>query len=113
MWNKAFFLTLLLVFSSSWALAFPADLPGTWQGEEQGVHFAKTKKVNPDAVPEFVDTTLVLRIDKQKGARFYGTLQRDGVSRTVVGIADAEGNLTLVGDKGTYTGRLTPSGELR
>lgn len=113
MWSKTFFLTpLLLAAAWSWALAFPVSLLGTWQGEEQAVHFEKPKKVNPDAVPEFVEAALVLQIVKQDGARFYGTLQRDGVRHTIVGLADADGNLTLVGDKGGYTGRITPEGEL-
>lgn len=105
--------TLLLLFLSwSSAQAFPGSLLGTWTGSEQAVHFAKTQKINPDAVPEFVNAALVLRIAKQDGTRFYGTLQRDGKKQTVIGLADADGNLTMVGDKGAYTGKVTPSGEL-
>ncbi len=111
--SKSMFLTVVLVLAS-WSVtwAFPDSLLGTWQGTEQAVHFAKTQKVNPDAVPEFVDTELVLRIDKQDGGRFYGTLQRDGKKQTIIGLADPDGNLTMVGDKGTYSGTVTPAGEL-
>ncbi len=111
-YKSMFFAVLLVLTACTSAWAFPNSLLGTWQGKEQAVHFAKTQKVNPDAVPEFVEATLVLQINKQDKGRFYGTLQRDGKQQTIIGLTDADGNLTLVGNKGTYSGQVTPSGEL-